>query len=67
MDYPDVPQVAEPGGELDEAETWPVARLRGEIEHLRADMLLAAEELRFEEAAGLRDRLNQLEDLELRR
>jgi excinuclease UvrABC nuclease subunit len=44
-----------------------VARLRGEIEHLRADMLLAAEELRFEEAAGLRDRLNQLEDLELRR
>jgi len=67
MDYPDVPQVAEPGGELDEAETWPVARLRGEIEHLRADMLLAAEELRFEEAAGLRDRLNQLEDLELKR
>jgi excinuclease ABC subunit B len=67
MDYPDVPQVAEPGGELDEAETWPVARLRGEIEHLRADMLLAAEELRFEEAVGLRDRLNQLEDLELKR
>jgi excinuclease ABC subunit B len=67
MDYPDVPQVAEPGSEPDEAETWPVARLRGEIEHLRADMLLAAEELRFEEAVGLRDRLNQLEDLELKR
>jgi excinuclease ABC subunit B len=67
MDYPDVPQVAEPGSEPDEAETWPVARLRGEIQHLRADMLLAAEELRFEEAVDLRDRLNQLEDLELKR
>ena len=67
MDYPDVPQVAEPGSEPDEAETSPVARLRDEIAHLRADMLLAAEELRFEEAVGLRDRLNQLEDLELKR
>ena len=67
MDYPDVPQVAEPGSEADEAESWPLARLRGEIEHLRADMLLAAQELRFEEAASLRDRLTQLEDLELKR
>ncbi len=67
MDYPEVPAVAEPGSEPSEAETWPLARLRGEIEHLRADMLLAAQELRFEEAAGLRDRLTQLEDLELKR
>ncbi|MDP6386053.1 MAG: excinuclease ABC subunit UvrB [Planctomycetota bacterium] len=67
MDYPEVPAVAEPGSEPCEAETWPLARLRGEIEHLRADMLLAAQELRFEEAAGLRDRLTQLEDLELKR
>jgi excinuclease ABC subunit B len=67
MDYPDVPQVAEPGSEVDEAETWPLTRLRGEIEHLRADMLLAAQELRFEEAASLRDRLTQLENMELKR
>ena len=67
MDYPDVPQVAEPGSEMDEAETWPLTRLRGEIEHLRADMLLAAQELRFEEAASLRDRLTQLENMELKR
>ena len=67
MDYPEVPAVAEPGSEPSEAETWSLARLRGEIEHLRADMLLAAQELRFEEAAGLRDRLTQLEDLELKR
>ncbi|MDP6938113.1 MAG: excinuclease ABC subunit UvrB [Planctomycetota bacterium] len=67
MDYPEVPAVAEPGSEPSEAETWSLARLRGEIEHLRADMLLAAQELRFEEAADLRDRLTQLEDLELKR
>ncbi len=67
MDYPDVPQVAEPGVEPDEAEGWSLERLRGEIEHLRADMLLAAQELRFEEAAGLRDRLTRLEDMELKR
>jgi len=67
MDYPDVPQVAEPGVEPDEAEGWSLERLRGEIEHLRADMLLAAQELRFEEAAGLRDRLTRLEDMALKR
>ncbi len=36
-------------------------------ERLRADMLRAAGELNFEEAASLRDRLKQLEALELRR
>ena len=34
---------------------------------MRADMLLAAGELRFEDATGLRDRLKELEELELSR
>jgi len=55
-------QVAE-----DPALSWDVERLRGEIAKLRDDMLHAATELRFEEAATLRDRLVWLEDLELRR
>jgi len=55
------------GAPPDEALGWSVERLRGEIERLRADMLRAASELRFEEAATLRDRLNELEALELRR
>ena len=40
--------------------------LRGEIARLRADMQRAASELRFEEAARLRDQLRRLEKLELR-
>jgi excinuclease ABC subunit B len=40
-------------------------KLRGEIARLRDDMLRAASELRFEEAARLRDRLKQLERAEL--
>ena len=39
----------------------------GEIEKTRADMLLAAAELNFEEAATLRDRLKNLETIELSR
>jgi excinuclease ABC subunit B len=41
--------------------------LRGELAQLRADMQRAATELRFEEAARLRDRLKKLEKLELAR
>jgi len=41
--------------------------LRGELARLRDDMLRAATELRFEEAAALRDRLKKLERLELAR
>ncbi|HTF88692.1 MAG TPA: excinuclease ABC subunit UvrB [Planctomycetota bacterium] len=51
----------------DEAETWPIERLRGEIYRLREDMLRAAKELRFEEAAKARDRLAALEKIELAR
>ena len=43
------------------------SRFAGEIARTRADMLVAAGELRFEEAAALRDRLKELEALELRR
>jgi excinuclease ABC subunit B len=50
----------------EEAWHWSAERLRGEVERVRADMLHAAEELRFEDAAGLRDRLAQLERLLLR-
>ena len=51
----------------DEARAWPLARLRGEIARVSADMQLAASELRFEEASKLRDRLRELEELELTR
>ncbi len=65
MDYADPePRVAR---EAEEARAWPHAKLAGEIERLRADMALAAGELRFEEAARLRDRLRALEALELAR
>jgi excinuclease ABC subunit B len=70
MDYAAVPEL--PDGTRgavaeDEAAGWPLPRLRGEIERVRADMLLAANELRFEEAAQLRDRLEELQELELAR
>jgi len=70
MDYVDVSGIDdERSGRVaeDEARGWSADRLRGEVAKLRADMLLAANELRFEEAATLRDRLEQLETLELRR
>jgi excinuclease ABC subunit B len=67
MDYV---ELALPGDERkprDEAESWSNERLRGEVLRLREDMLRAASELRFEEAAKLRDRLSTLERLELSR
>jgi len=69
MDYPSTPELDEGSGLVadDDAASWPLPRLRGEIEKVRADMLRAAEELRFEEAAGMRDRLRKLEELELAR
>ena len=51
----------------DDPKTWPTDRLKGEIAKTRADMLLAANELRFEEATGLRDRLKELEEIALTR
>ena len=72
MDYAATPEIPDTGPVSDEEaekdpRTWPVARLRGEIARTRADMLLAANELRFEEATGLRDRLKELEEVELAR
>ncbi len=51
------------GGDV--AENWDGRKLRGEIVRLRDEMHRAAEELAFEEAARLRDRLKRLEELEL--
>jgi excinuclease ABC subunit B len=51
----------------DPARSWDAARLRGELAKLRDEMLHAAEELRFEDAARLRDRVRELEQLELAR
>jgi excinuclease ABC subunit B len=50
-----------------DAWSWPADRLRGEIEKTRADMLHAASELRFEDAARLRNRLQRLEQVLLAR
>jgi excinuclease ABC subunit B len=66
MDYVELDGRSETSAVAEEA-TWDAARLRGETEQVRADMLRAAEELRFEEAATLRDRLEQLEELALSR
>ncbi|MBL8862961.1 MAG: excinuclease ABC subunit UvrB [Planctomycetes bacterium] len=55
----------EPGAE--DAWTWPVQKLRGAIEQARADMLHAAAELRFEDAARLRNRVQKLEQVLLER
>ena len=67
MDYtgPPLPGEKDPGSE--ETESWDPARLRGEIARLTDDMKQAAGELRFEEAADLRDRIRKLENLELAR
>ena len=69
MDYVEVAEPATAADKVaqDEALTWDLPRLRGEIEKLKADMALAAGELRFEDAAALRDRLHELEALELSR
>ncbi|HEV8114557.1 MAG TPA: excinuclease ABC subunit UvrB [Planctomycetota bacterium] len=67
MDYVDVADVGADRAAEDPAEAWDVEKLRGEIERVRADMMRSAEELRFEDAAKLRDRLKVLEGLELKR
>jgi excinuclease ABC subunit B len=73
MDYVEVAPVPDKksrrkqDGEIEDAWTWEPARLRGEIARVRADMLLAAGELRFEDAAKLRDRLDELQGIELKR
>jgi excinuclease ABC subunit B len=69
MDYADVAETGPAYGQTvqDEALTWSAPRLRGEIAKVQADMLLAAGELRFEDATSLRDRLKELEALELKR
>ncbi len=69
MDYGPVPEVPDKAGKVAEREElgWSLSRLRGEVEKVRADMHMAAQELRFEEAAKLRDRLKELEELELAR
>ena len=68
MDYtaPELAGADDPKGD-DPAQEWAPARLRGEIVKLSEDMQRAAEELRFEEAASLRDRVRALEALELSR
>ncbi|MFT5198442.1 MAG: excinuclease ABC subunit B [Planctomycetota bacterium] len=70
MDYPSVPEIAASmGGKAAESpeDSWSLSRLRGEIEKVRADMHMAAKELRFEDAASQRDRLKELETMELTR
>jgi len=73
MDYVEVADLPEPARKgkarapADPAREWPIERLRGEIARVREDMLHAATQLRFEDAAKLRDRLKQLEELELAR
>jgi excinuclease ABC subunit B len=54
-------------GEPDPAERMSRRELAGEIERLRDEMRVAAEELRFEAAARLRDRVKRLQELELAR
>ena len=65
MDYAEIPGADLDDGDQDEAHGWTAAELRGELARLRADMLRAAEELAFEEAASVRDRIKVLEKLEL--
>jgi excinuclease ABC subunit B len=70
MDYVEVEPAPAAKGERvaeDPARAWPVEKLRGEVLRLREEMLHAAEELRFEDAARMRDRLHELEQLELAR
>ena len=68
MDYSE-PAAIIPSGVVkeDPALNWDDATLRGELARLRDEMRQAATELRFEEAATMRDRVKQLEELELGR
>ena len=66
MDYVDV--TGPPDRVREEpARDWDPKRLRGEIARLEDEMVAAANELRFEDAAKLRDRLKELRELELGR
>jgi excinuclease ABC subunit B len=72
MDWSEAPDVPDSSGRgatvaEDPAAAWEPERLRGELLKLREDMNQAATELRFEDAASLRDRLRELERLELMR
>ena len=73
MDYVEVAPAPEKGArskrgeEADPALSWTRERLAGELAKLREEMLHAAGELRFEDAAKLRDRVRRLEQIELSR
>ena len=71
MDYVEVADLPLARGgrvaESDPALGWDAGKLRGEMAKLRDEMLHAAGEMRFEDAAKLRDRLKELEALELAR
>jgi excinuclease ABC subunit B len=70
MDYGNTPDIGDGGASRaaeDPAQAWKAPRLRAEIVKLQADMQRAAGELAFEEAASIRDRLKELEALELSR
>jgi excinuclease ABC subunit B len=69
MDYAGTPELPTSKHSLVAEETadWDSSRIRGELARLRADMKMAADELRYEDAAKMRDRIRELEVLELRR
>jgi len=67
MDYRGTPLSEEKGGEAQRFSEWNDAKLRGEILRANEDMLHAAEELRFEDAAKLRDDLEAMQAAELTR
>ncbi|MBI5433307.1 MAG: excinuclease ABC subunit UvrB [Planctomycetes bacterium] len=67
MDYVEVDVPDPKAKKKSDAATWSLDRLRGEIAKLREEMYHAANELRFEDAAKLRDRVTELEHLELTR
>jgi excinuclease ABC subunit B len=58
---------ARPATQAQSLASWSLERLRGEQAKLRDEMARAAAELRFEEAAALRDQLRELERAELMR
>jgi excinuclease ABC subunit B len=67
MDYVEVDAADAKAKKKGDAAGWTIERLRGELAKLREEMYHAATELRFEDAAKLRDRVAELEALELAR
>jgi excinuclease ABC subunit B len=69
MDYVELDTMPMRGSRVaeDPAASWSPDKLRGELAKLREEMQHAASELRFEDAAKLRDRVRQLEQIELAR